>query len=93
MKQTRDFLRDEGKCHRDFLSKQINLENQRDSLVADVTTEVWRRDEQEHDLRAKLSLHALHSGDVTPQQSQECGGLHSALDRIGTRNISISRDA
>ena len=47
------------------------LENQRDSLVTEASTEVWRRHEQEHYLRTELSLHALHSEDNTLQQSQE----------------------
>ena len=45
-------------------------EDQREILVTEESTEVWRRDEQVHDLRSELSLHALHSEDVTQQQSQ-----------------------
>ena len=55
---------------RDLLSRfsqEANqaLENQREILVTEVTSEVWRRDEQVYDLRTELSLQALHQEDVT----------------------------
>ena len=50
------------------------LENQRENLVTEVTSGVWRRNEQVFDLRAELSLHALHSEDVTQKQSQVYAG-------------------
>ena len=65
------------------------LERQREILVTEVTSEVWRRDEQVHDLRTDLNLHALHSEDVTQQQSLQYAG---PLDRIGSGNTTISRD-
>ena len=58
------------------------LEDQLEILVTELTTEVWRRDEQTHDLRTELSLHALHSEDVTQQQYQEYAGLHQHLTRL-----------
>ena len=44
--------------------------NQRELLVTEVTSGVRRRDEQVYDLRTELSFQALHSEDVTQQQSQ-----------------------
>ena len=55
------------------------LEEERDNLATEVTSEVWRRNEQVHDLRTELILHAPHSEDVTQQQSQERAGLHQHL--------------
>ena len=49
------------------------LEDQRESLT-EVTSEVWRRDEQVHDALSELCLQALHSKDVT--QHPEDAGLH-----------------
>ena len=54
-------------------------ENMLEILVTEVTSEVWRRDEQVHDLRTDLSLHALHSQDVTQKRHQEYAGLHQHL--------------
>ena len=53
------------------------LEDQREILVTEVTTEVWMRDEQVHELRTELSLHALNSEDD--------------LSRLGFRKHSIER--
>ena len=44
-----------------------------------VTTEVWRRDEQVHDLRAELSLHAWYADDASQQPNQEYAGLYQHL--------------
>ena len=55
------------------------LEDQRESLVTEVTSEVWRRDDQVHDSRTELSLHAPHAEDVTQQQHQKYAGLHRHL--------------
>ena len=52
------------------------LDNQRENLVTDVTSEVRRRDEQVYDLRTELSLQALHQGDLTQHPSQENAGPH-----------------
>ena len=48
-------------------------------MVTEVTTEVWRRDEQVHDLRAELSLHALCADDASQQPNQEYAGLYQHL--------------
>ena len=60
---------------RDLLSRfsqEANhaLANQREILVTEVKAEVWRRDKKVHDLRKELSRHALHSEDVTLQESR-----------------------
>ena len=68
------------------------LENQREHLVTEVTSSVWRRDEQVYELRTEPSLQALHSEDVTQQQSQEDAGLHQHFNRLGSGNTAISRD-
>ena len=51
-------------------------------------SEVWRRDEQIHDLRTELSLHALHSEDVTQQQKSKICWTTSAIDRFGFKKHS-----
>ena len=65
MKQMRDFLQ----RHREVLSRSSQeatqaLDDQRETFVTEVTSEVWRRDEQVHDLRAELSLHTLHNNKI-----------------------------
>ena len=69
-------------------------------MVTKVTTEVWRRHEQVHDLRAELRLHALHAEDVMQQQSPEYAGIHKHLKGLvketremfeEPRSCSISR--
>ena len=77
MKQMRDFLRE----LLSQLTQDANqaLEDQREILVTEVTSEVRRRDDQVHYLRRELSLHALHSADVTQQQSQKYAGLHQHM--------------
>ena len=57
-------------------------ENQQEVLFTEVTTEVWRRDDQVHVFGTELSLHALHSEDVTQQHSQEYAGLHQHLTGV-----------
>ena len=48
------------------LRKQIKLvKNSEQTRKQKSTTEVWRRDEQVHDLCTELNLHAPHSEDVT----------------------------
>ena len=91
--QTRDFPRKLRELSSRF-SEEANqvLEDQRDNLLTEVTSEVWRRYEQVHDLRRKLSLQALHAEDVTQQQSQEYAGSQVAFDRIGSGNTAISRN-
>ena len=76
----RDFLTDRGTCHRDFPqeAKQA-LEDNRAKLVTEVTSEVWRRDEQLNDLRTEVSLQAPHAEDVSQQQKKEHAGLHQHL--------------
>ena len=68
MKHMRDFPRGKGHCFVRF-SQEANpaLDIQRADLVVEVTSQVWRRDEQVHDLRTELGLQALHSEDVTQQ--------------------------
>ena len=88
--QTRDFPRKQRELSSRF--SQEALEDQRDNLQTEVTSEVWRRYEQVHDLRRKLSLQALHAEDVTQQQSQEYAGSQVACDRIGSGNTAISRN-
>ena len=46
------------------------LEDQRDILATEVTSEVWRLDEQVYDWRTELSLQALQSEDITQRQRQ-----------------------
>ena len=46
MKQTSDFLKDKGNCYRDSQEANQALENQLEVLFTEVTTEVWRRDDQ-----------------------------------------------
>ena len=55
------------------------LEDQREIVVTEATSEVCRRDEQLHDLRTELSLQTLHAEDVSQQQNQEHAGLHQQL--------------
>ena len=70
MKQMRVFLKDSGNCYLDFPKKQIKLLRiNKKILVAEVASEVWRRDEQ-GGLRTGLSLQALHAEDVTQQQNR-----------------------
>ena len=80
---TRDFPRKQRELSSRF-SQEANqaLEDQRDNLLTEVTSEVWRRYEQVHDLRRKLSLQALHAEDVTQQQSQEYAGSQQHLTRL-----------
>ena len=75
-------------------SQQVNqaLENQRDIMVTKVTTEVWRRHEQVHDLRAELRLHALHSEDVMQQQSPEYAGIHKHLTGLVQETREMSEE-
>ena len=63
------------------LSQEANkaLVNQQENLVTEVTSDVWRRDEQVYDLRTELSLQALHQEDVTQQQNQEYAAPHEHL--------------
>ena len=83
IKQMRDFPKDKGNCYRGSLRKQIKLLKFSEiCFVTEVTTDVWRRDEQVHDLRTELSLHALHSEDVTQQQNQEFAGKRQHLTRL-----------
>ena len=65
-----DFPTDHGNLLRFTLEADKALEDQRANLVTEVTAEVWKRYEQGHDLPTELSLHALHSEDVTQQHSQ-----------------------
>ena len=67
------------------------LEDRREILVTEVTSEVWRWDEQVHALRTELSLHAQHSEDVTQQQSQEYGGPHSTWQDGFRKHSNIGR--
>ena len=53
--------------------------NQPENLVTEVTSEVWRRDEQVYDLHTELSLQAPHQEDVTQHQSQEYAEPHQPL--------------
>ena len=55
------------------------LDNHRENVVTEVTSEVRRRDEQVFDLRTELSLQAPHQGDLTQHQSQEYVCLHQHL--------------
>ena len=68
------------------------LEDQREILVAEVTSEVWRREEQVCDWRTELSRQALHSEDVTQTQKSRICWTTSAPDRTGSGNTGISRD-
>ena len=68
-------MRDVPKRRRVLLSRfsqEANqaLEDLLEILVAEVTSEEWRRNEHAHDLRPELNLHALNSEDATQQQSQ-----------------------
>ena len=75
-------------------SQEVNqaLENQRDIMVTKVTTEVWRRHEQVHDLRAELRLQALHSEDVMQQQSPEYAGIHKYLSGLVQETREMSEE-
>ena len=44
---------------------QQALEGQQDILVTEVTSEVWRRDEQVYGIRAELNLQAPRAEDAT----------------------------
>ena len=55
----------------------------RDTLVKNVRSEVWRRDEQVHGTPTELGLHALHSEDVTQQQNHDDAGQHQHLIGLG----------
>ena len=79
MKQTRDFPKDRGNSDRDSLRKQLKLLNTSEKMVAEVTSEVCRRDEQLYDLNTELVLHAPYSDDVAKQQNQEYAGVHQDL--------------
>ena len=72
-----DFVKDRGELL-SRLSQEANpaLECQRENVVTEATTKVWREDEQLCDLRMELSLQALHAQDVPRQQSQEHAGPH-----------------
>ena len=52
------------------------LDNHRENVVTEVTSEVTGRDEQVYDLRTELSLQELHQGDLAQHQSQENDGPH-----------------
>ena len=71
-----------AKQTRDFLEENQALYNQREFVVTEVTTEVWRRDEQVHDLRTELSLHALYADDASQQPNQEYAGLYQHLSGL-----------
>ena len=46
-----------------------------EKMVTEVTSEVWRRNEQVHDFRTELSLRAPHSEEISQHQNQEYAGL------------------
>ena len=52
----RDFLKKRELLSRYSGSKSSSFEDERDILVTEVITEVWRRGEQSYDLRTELSL-------------------------------------
>ena len=72
----RDPRKDKEICDCD-LSRE---ENQ--ALVTEAAPQVWRRDEQVHDLRTELSLQTLHQEHVTQHQSQEHAEPHHHLTRL-----------
>ena len=94
MKQMRDFPKDKGNYCCDFYQEANQvLEDQREPLVTEVTSEVWRRGEQVYDVRRELSLQALHAEDASQQQQhQEYAGLHRLFDRIRSGKTAIPRD-
>ena len=55
------------------------LDNQRQNLVTEVTSEVRGRDWQAYELRTELSLQELHQENVTQHQCQEYVCLHQHL--------------
>ena len=55
----RDFLKDKDIVISIFRAAYQALEEQWTFLVTEVTSEVWRRDEQLYDLRSELSLQIL----------------------------------
>ena len=68
IKQMRDFSRRRRELLSRFSKEAYQaLEDQREILVTEVTSEVRRRDEQVHDLRTDLSLEALHAEHVSQQ--------------------------
>ena len=74
-------LKDRGKLScPDFPRKQTKLLRIREKfLVTEVTSEVWRQDEQLYDLHQELGLQALHADDVSQHQTPEHAGLHQHL--------------
>ena len=54
-------------------------QDERTFLVTEVTSEVWRQDEQLYDLHQELGLQALHADDVSQHQTPEHAGLHQHL--------------
>ena len=55
----RDFLKDNGIAIPIFSGNKSSSRGTADILVTEVTSEVWRRDEQLYDLRPELSLQIL----------------------------------
>ena len=79
MEQMRGFLNDRELSSRFSQDADQVLEDQRQIWATKVTSRVWRRGEQVHDLRTELSLQALHAEDATQQQNQEYVGLHEHM--------------
>ena len=77
-------------CRCKFSNSNIK-HTQRTTLVTEVTSEVWRRNEQVHVLRTEVSLQAVHSEDVTQQPNQEYARLHQHLTGL-VQETQQSRD-
>ena len=72
-KQMRECLKDRGNWYLDFPhGANQALEDRRETLVTEVTTEVWRRDDQLYLLLTERSRQALHAEDVSQQRNQAC---------------------
>ena len=70
-KQTRDSPKDKGNCHRDSLISETKL-------VMEESTEVWRRDEQVHDLRSHNKFKNMLNYN---SNWKDCLREHSSIER------------
>ena len=92
-KQMRDFSQRQTELVSRFSQKANQaLEEQQEILVTEVTPAVWRRHEQENDLRTEHSLSSTTLGRFVASTKSRTRWTTSALDSIGSGNTPLSSD-
>ena len=91
-KQMRDFLKDQTELVSRFSQKANQaLEEQLEILVTEVKSAVWRRHEQENDLRTEHSLSSTTLGRLVATTKSRTRWSTSALDSFGSGNTPLLR--